>query len=127
MKRILTSVVLIVLLFPTLAMGGSAKSAALGPVLGEVTMDDLVITDGLFYKKFTDVPFTGNVTGKSQGSFKHGKRDGPWVGYFANGQLMDKGTYKDRWADGPWVGYHEDGTVHEEWTGTFKDDVKVSD
>jgi len=24
-----------------------------------------------------------------------------------------------------WVWYHEDGTVDEDWTGTFKDGVKV--
>jgi hypothetical protein len=47
MRHILRSVVLVVLLFPALAMGA------------EVTMDDLVITDGLHYKKLTDVPFTG--------------------------------------------------------------------
>ena len=52
MKRILTSMVLIVVLFPALALGG------------EVTMDDLVERDGLHYKKFTDVPFTGKTTGK---------------------------------------------------------------
>jgi hypothetical protein len=54
MRHILTSVVLLVLLFPALALGE--------------TMDDLVKRDGLHYKKFTDVPFTGEVTGKKQGS-----------------------------------------------------------
>ena len=39
--------------------------------LGE-TMDDLVERDGLTYKKFSDVPFTGKVTGNTQGSFKDG-------------------------------------------------------
>ena len=28
------------------------------------TWDDLVERDGLFYKKFTDVPFTGKITQK---------------------------------------------------------------
>jgi antitoxin component YwqK of YwqJK toxin-antitoxin module len=159
MKRILTSVVLLVLLLPTLALGEK--------------MDDLVITDGLHYKKFTDVPFTGEITGKVQGSFKKGKWDGPWVSYHDNGQLLGKGSYKDGKLDGPWVWYHDngqlsgkgtwkdgkldgpwvwyhdnvqlrskgtykdgnrdgpwvyynrDGTVDEEWTGTFKDGVKV--
>ena len=26
-------------------------------------MDDLVERDGLYYKKFTDVPFTGEISG----------------------------------------------------------------
>ena len=58
MRHILTSVVLVVLLFPALA------------VWETVTMDDLVERDGLYYKKFTNVPFTGDVTGKSQGAIQ---------------------------------------------------------
>ena len=81
MRHILASIVLIVLLFSTLALGE--------------TMKDLVVMDGLYYKKFTDVPFTGKVTGKDQGSFKDGEKDGPWVSYYYNGQLESKGTYKD--------------------------------
>ena len=53
MKHILTSVVLLVLLFPSLASGE--------------TLDDLAEREGLHYKKYTDVPFTGKITGKNQG------------------------------------------------------------
>ena len=112
-------------------------------------MYDLVKREGIFYKKFTDVPFTGEVTGKGQGSikdgkqtgpwvryrdngqlsskgtFKDGKEDGLWVGYHDNGQLSYKGTYKDGEKDGPWVSYLKDGTVYESSTGTFKDGEKV--
>jgi len=88
-------------------------------------MDDLVKREGLFYKKFTDVPFTGEVTGRHQGSYKNGKKDGPWVSYWDNGQLDSKGTYKDGKKDGPWVSYLKDGTVYESSTGTFKDGEKV--
>ena len=131
--------VLIVLLFPALALGG------------EVKYEDLVKTDGLHYKKFTDIPFTGKTTGKIQGSFRNGKehgpwviyhengrisykgtyknakKDGPWVSYWNDGQLKWKGTYKDGERDGPWVGYNKDGTVDEEETGTFKDGMKIFD
>ena len=65
-----------------------------GLSLGE-TMDDLVKRDGLYYKNFTDVPFTGNLTGKTQGTIRNGKKDGPWVKYRDTGQLWTKGTYKD--------------------------------
>ena len=41
--------------------------------------DDLVEQDGLFYKKFTDVPFTGKITWKEQGELKDGKKDSPWI------------------------------------------------
>ena len=138
MKRILAPILLLTLLFPALAFGE--------------TMDDLVQRPqwtGLYYKKFTKVPFTGKVTGKSRGSFKDGKRDGPWIIYHDNGQLLDKGTWKDGkkygpwvtyhdngqlWTegtikdgkgDGPWVGFLKDGTVNDEYTGTYKNGVKV--
>ena len=58
-------------------------------------MDDLIVRDGLFYKLFSDVPFTGKLTGYQQGSFKNGERDGPWVGYYENGQLWYKGNFKN--------------------------------
>ena len=90
MKRILASLVLMVLLFPALALGE--------------TMDDLVEQDGLFYKKFNPVkrwilllirkpghnvvPFTGTVTGITQGAFRNGKKDGPWVHYSDDGVEM---------------------------------------
>ena len=69
----------------------------MGDLGGEevVTMDDLVKTDGLFYKKFTDVPFTGKTTGQTQGTYKDGVLDGPYVSYYNNGQLRIKGDYKN--------------------------------
>ena len=97
MRRILTSVVLLVLLFPSIAIGE--------------TMDDLVLTNGLYYKKFTDVPFTGKTTGKIQGTFRNGKMDGPYVRYYENGRIGLKVTFKNGKEDGPWVSYHENGRL----------------
>ena len=121
MKRILASLVLAVLLLPALALGE--------------TMDDLVEQDGLYYKKFNPVkrsilllirqpghnvvPFTGNITGeKTQGTFRNGKKDGPWVYYHSNGQLSYKGTYKDNKKDGPYVNYYDNGQLGSK--GTYK-------
>ncbi len=83
MRRILTSLVLVILLFPSFALGETVK------------WGDLIVREGLHYKKFTDVPFTGKITGEFQGKLKNGKKEGPWVVYHDNGQLMSKGTYKD--------------------------------
>ena len=135
MRHILTSVFLVVLLFPALALGG------------EVKLEDLVITHGLYFKKFTNIPFTGKVTGKVQGSFKDGKRVGVWIvynlngrvskevtyengkkvtwvqyKYHSNGQLRTKETYKDGKFDGPWVDYHENGQLLTK--GTYKEGYK---
>jgi hypothetical protein len=87
MKRILAPILLLTHLFSSLAFGE--------------TMKDLVVRDGIHYKKYTDVPFTGKVTGKSQGLLKDGEEDGPWVGY------------------------NKVGTVWKTFTGTFKDGVRV--
>ena len=81
MNRILTTMVLMTFLFS-------------GLLLGE-TMDDLEKRDGLYYKEFTDVPFTGNITGTKQGTIRIGKKHGPWVFYHDNGQLDSEGTFKD--------------------------------
>ena len=109
MRHILTSVVLVVLLFPALALGE--------------TMDDLMIKDGLYYKNYykilIGVPFTGKVTGKEQGSFRNGKKEGLWVYYHDNGQLWKSGTFTDGKEDGPWVHYEEDGQLLMK--GTYKD------
>ena len=90
-------------------------------------MDDLVEREGTYYKKFTDVPFTGQVEGKRQGSFKNGEREGSWVGYHENGQLLEKGDYKNGLREGSWVDYNKDGSVSTDATGTYKDGVKISD
>ena len=89
MRRFLAPILLLTLLFPTLAMGG------------EVKWSDLVLTDGLRYKKFSDVPFTGKVTEKLlRVSFRNGKRHGPWGEFHDNGRLKAKGTYKAGEGDG---------------------------
>ena len=119
-------------------------------VLSE-TMNDLVKREGIYYQKFSVVPFSGVTTGNEQGTFKNGKKEGAWVGYWDNGQLFYKGNYKNGkaegawvsyWDDGQlrakgnwnkdkkegtWVGYNTDGTVWKEMTGIFKDGVKISD
>ena len=92
-----------------------------------MTIDDLVNREGLYYQKFTDVPFSGNVTGHEQGSIENGKREGGWVSYYDNGQLESKGNYKNGKQEGIWVRYEENGTVWKEETGTYKNDVKISD
>ena len=82
-----------------------------GLVLGE-TIDDLEYRgDGLIYENFSDVPFTGNITGKTeQGTIRNGKKEGLWVYYYDNGQLSSKGAYKDGKEVGPWVRYSSDGS-----------------
>ena len=112
---------------------------------------DLVKRDGVYYKKFSDVPFTGKVTGQEQGSIKNGKKDGSWIEYWDNGQLKLKGNWKNGMSEGSWVYYYDNGkldskgdfknghlegswvsykrngTVSKELTGTYKNGKKISD
>ncbi|MFB0993718.1 MAG: hypothetical protein QMC17_02655 [Paracoccaceae bacterium] len=112
---------------------------------------DLVGRDGVYYLKFSQVPFTGEIEGRTQGSFKNGlregswvsyrdncqlasagdykngKKEGSWVSYHKNGQLRYKGDYKNGEEEGSWVGYKVSGSVWKKFTGTFKEGVKISD
>jgi hypothetical protein len=48
---------------------------------------DLVERDDIFYKKFTDVPFTGKIEGKKDGVMNNGKKEGRWISYYDNWEL----------------------------------------
>ena len=117
-----------------------------------LTWDDLVVRAGLYYEKFTDVPFTGEVDGWVVGSLTNGVQHGTWFYYHENGQLASKGEYNKEGRQGNWVGYFNNGRLafkgewlndkkegyHVEYfqpdqppfkdlTGYFKNGVKVSD
>ena len=116
-----------------------------------LSMDDLVMRGGLYYKKFSSVPFSGEIEGQFKGSFNDGKKEGAWEAYWDNGQLYYKGRFKNGKEEGSWVIHHSNGLLREkgvykngekdgfwEWflkdgrvwkdeTGTFKKGVKVSE
>ena len=81
-------------------------------------MDDLVEREGLYYKKFSDVPFTGEIEGREQGKFTNGKKEGPWFYYYPTGQLWGKGEYRNGEKEGPWIYYWGLGQLKGK--GTFK-------
>ena len=83
-------------------------------------MRDLRYRDGLWYKKFTQVPFSGKITGKDQGTIINGKREGAWVSYWIaiNEPLRSKGNYKNDKREGVWVSYHKNGRL--EFKGNYK-------
>ena len=82
-----------------------------------VTLGDLVEREGIYYEKFTDVPFSGKVTGEKQGSFKNGKREGYWVEYYENG-ISFRGNFKNGKEEGAWISYHVNGQVFSK--GNYK-------
>ena len=117
----------------------------------EIDFKDLVRRDGVYYKKFSNEPFTGKITGQQKGSLKNGNREGVWLGYYDNGQLWKEGDYKNGKKEGSWVYYHKtgqlfgkgnykngetdgfwghyykDGTFIGGLTGTYKDGKRIGD
>ena len=85
-----------------------------------LTMDDLVRKDDfLYYKKSTNVPFTGEISGKESGKLKNGEKDGKWLIYNNDGQLLSKVNYKNGLYSGIVETYHENGQLYTK--GNFKD------
>ena len=73
---------------------------------------DLVKRNDLFYKKFSDVPFTGKITsGFLQGELIDGKREGEWISYNDNGTLRWKMNYKNNKALGCRTSFHDNGQL----------------
>ena len=87
-------------LFPVVSMGES------------VDRTELVRRDGLYYKKFTDVSFTGTVTGEEQGRLLDGGRLGSWLSFYESGQLHIKSNYSEpNVYSGEYSEYYENGCL----------------
>ena len=105
-----------------LTLGVTVLLCISASVVWSETIDNLVQRDGLYYKKFTDVPFTGKVDGQFNGSIKNGKRYGFWRNYFRNGQLNSKGKYKNGKKDGLWIFYWDNGKLNHK--GKYKNGLR---
>ena len=77
----------------------------------EVDYKDLVERERLYYKKFSDEPFTGNVVGEYRGKLVKGKQEGKWTGWWNNGQLMWRGNYKNDKNEGLEEYYNQRGIL----------------
>ncbi len=85
------------------------------PVWSEpITLDDLVVRNDIYYKKFTDKPFSGKVSGRSSGILKKGKKVGVWNMYHPNGQLFLKQKYKKGVLNGLTEVYYKDGSISDQ-------------
>ena len=80
------------------------------PSWGE-TKDDVVERNGLYYKKFSDTPFTGELFGKWHGMIIEGKLEGLWEWYYDNGQLQDKANFIDGKTHGLSESYWDNGQL----------------
>ena len=118
-------VVIFFLTYPAIAAFGQANV-------------DLVEREGLWYKKFSDVPFTGKieeVIGNEeretpyphhrlngthiQREYSNGILEGSYISYYDNGQLARKGRHKAGKREGLWVLYYSNGQLAER--GDYKE------
>jgi uncharacterized protein len=83
---------------------------------------DLVYKGGLGYRKSTNTPFTGKITGREEGYLNEGRWNGPYTSYYNTGQLEQKGSYHNAKKEGPWKFFRTDGNVISE--GYYKNGQK---
>lgn len=94
----------------------------------DVYFDDLVLRKGngefpLWYEKFSDVPFTGTIIGRTQGKIVDGKEQGEHLYYYESGQLWERTNYKDGKKEGEQFYYHENGDLNI--TNIYKDNKLI--
>ena len=77
----------------------------------KVKMNDLTERDGLYFKKSSEIPFTGEVEGRYQGKIVEGKRYGLWLTYNPEGNLWFKNNYINGIIDGVNFMYHNNGQL----------------
>jgi chemotaxis protein MotB len=77
------------------------------------SIDDLTLRNGVFYKRYTDVPFSGSITGKINVRLENGKFEGHFDGYYDDGQLKEKGSYKSGKRTGLWEEFSKGGETLE--------------
>ena len=77
----------------------------------KVKMNDLTERGGLYFKKSSEIPFTGELEGRYQGKMVNGKREGLWLTYSPDGNLWFKKTYVEGIIDGISYMYHMNGQL----------------
>lgn len=85
----------------------------------EVDLDDLVLRDSLWYEKFSDIPYSGQMYDWSdEGQLKYkglivdGKKDGLHKKFKQNGEVDYKLNYKNGKANGLYELYHYGGALY---------------
>ena len=85
-----------------------------------IKMDEVVKRDDIFYKKFSNIPFSGHIESyhpngqlKIIGDFSDGKKVGNWVEYYMSGNKKSEGQFSDGKKDGTWVYYFLNTNIKE--------------
>ena len=83
-----------------------------------IKMDEVVKRDNTFYKKFSNIPFSGHIESyhpngqlKIIGEFSEGKKIGKWVEYYESGKLREENYWDKGTMVGEWIQYYESGQI----------------
>jgi len=76
-----------------------------------IDSNELVERDGVFYRKFSDTPFSGKVTGSKQGSVVDGNWEGTRLSFFENGNLKMSTNFLNGVKHGEEKKYQQDGKL----------------
>ena len=95
--------------------------------IADLIFDDFLLIDEKVYKKFDDIPYTGEMkiaNGKDKfwmiTNYKSGIPHGLYRRYFLDGTLMETGMYKHGYKTGKWEGFYQDGTINFTMTNVHK-------
>ena len=85
-----------------------------------IQMDEIVKRDDTFYRKFSNIPFSGHIESyhpngqlKIIGDLSDGKKVGNWIEYYLSGIKKSEGQFADGKKDGPWVYYFLNANIKE--------------
>ena len=85
-----------------------------------IQMDEIVKRDETFYRKFSNIPFSGHIESyhpngqlKIIGDLSDGKKVGNWIEYYLSGIKKSEGQFANGKKDGPWVYYFLNANIKE--------------
>ena len=85
-----------------------------------IQIDEIVKRDDTFYRKFSNVPFSGRIESyhpngqlKIVGDLLDGKKVGNWIEYYLSGIKKSEGQFANGKKDGSWVYYFLNANIKE--------------
>ena len=85
-----------------------------------IQMDEIVKRDDTFYRKFSNIPFSGHIESyhpngqlKIIGDLSDGKKEGNWIEYYLSGIKKSEGQFANGKKDGPWLYYFLNANIKE--------------
>ena len=85
-----------------------------------IQIDEIVKRDDTFYRKFSNIPFSGHIESyhpngqlKIIGDLSDGKKVGNWIEYYLSGTKKSEGQFANGKKDGPCVYYFLNATIKE--------------